>query len=317
MRPVDPLAPTCLWKEARTVRSSERDGCIICAFSREETGIVMASSWRDMTRAAGGAAIADQWSKQEADGNVETKTFYTDRQGEYTPARQKLHNELVALFLEGHSSRAAPHLTLTSGGTASGKSDAAAEAKKLMPDAVYANTDEIRAMLPEFEVVEGTDKAGLLQEEAGDIRDQLLAEAVASAMDIVWDSPGNPSVAEYLSEIETYGYSVTIAYTHRGVQEAKEAAAYRAKNASNPADRRVVPDSVIENSHKKARAGFEAMAGALRREIVVYDKSGKARGEAADIIYRRRPPGRVLVQESERLKAFCESGDPRINWDVF
>jgi hypothetical protein len=186
-----------------------------------------------------------------------------------------------------------------------------------MPDAVCVNTDEIRAMLPEFKFVEGTDKAGLLQEEASDIRDQLLAEAVASAMDIVWDSPGNPSLAEYLSEIETYGYHVTIAYTHRGVQEAKEAAAYRAKNAPNPADRRVVPDSVIENSHKKARAGFNAMAGALQREVIVYDKSGKARGQAAGIIYFRKPPGRILVQESERLKAFCESGDPLIDFDVF
>jgi len=80
------------------------------------------------------------------------------------------------------------------------------------------------------------------------------------------------------------------------VQEAKEAAAYRAKNASNPADRRVVPDSVIENSHKKARAGFNAMAGALQREVIVYDKSGKARGQAAVIIYHRRPPGHVLVE---------------------
>jgi hypothetical protein len=44
-----------------------------------------------------------------------------------------------------------------------------------MPDAVYVNTDEIRAMLPEFKFVEGTDKTGLLQEEASDIRDQLLA----------------------------------------------------------------------------------------------------------------------------------------------
>jgi Zeta toxin len=186
-----------------------------------------------------------------------------------------------------------------------------------MPDAVYANTDEIRAMLPEFKFVEGTDKAGLLQEEASDIRDQLLTEAVASAMDIVWDSPGNPSLAEYLSEIETYGYTVTIAYTHRSVREAKEAAAYRAKNASNPGDRRVVPDSVIENSHKKARAGFNAMAGALQREVIVYDKSGKARGQAADIIYSRRPPGRVLVEESKRLKAFCESGEPPIDSGVF
>jgi hypothetical protein len=217
--------------------------------------------------AAGGIVISNEWSKKEGDRNVDTKTFYSDAHEEYTSARQTLHDQLVSLFLEGHSSKSAPHLTLTSGGTASGKSDAAAEAKKRMPDAVYANTDEIRALLPEFKFVEGTDKAGLLQEEASDIRDQLLAEAVASAMDIVWDSPGNPSLAEYLSEIETYGYSVTIAYTHRGVQEAKEAAAYRAKNASNPADRREVPDSVIEGSHKKARAGFNAMAGAFAKSL--------------------------------------------------
>jgi len=84
---------------------------------------------------------------------------------------------------------------------------------------------------------------------------------------------------EYLGEIEAQGYSVTIAYTHRSVQEAKEAAAYRARNASNPADRRVVPDSVIENSHKKARAGFNAMAGALSREIT---------GRIPDNVHRRR-----------------------------
>jgi hypothetical protein len=237
-------------------------------------------------------------------------------QGEYTVARRKLHEEIVALFLAGHSTTSEPHLTLTSGGTASGKSHAAAEAMKTMPDAVYANTDEIRALLPEFELVEGTEKAGLLQEEAGDVRDQLLAEAVASSMDIIWDSPGNPSLNEYLSEIETYGYKVTIAYTHRGVREAKEAAAYRAMHGSHPADRRIVPESVIENSHKKARAGFNAMAGDVRREIIVYDMSGKAKGQAADVIYRRIPPGRILVEDSKRLKAFSESGEPWIKLDA-
>lgn len=186
-----------------------------------------------------------------------------------------------------------------------------------MPDAVYANTDEVRVMLPEFKLVEGTDKAGLLQEEAGDIRDQLLAEAVASAMDIVWDSPGSPSTAEYLDEIEAYGYRLTIAYTHRSLLEAKEAAAYRAAHTSNPADRRVVPNSVIENSHYKARAGFNAMAGSLKRDVIVYDKSGKAIGQAADVIYLRKPPGRILVEETERLKAFRESGEPVIDSGVF
>jgi predicted kinase len=217
------------------------------------------------------------------------------------------------MFLEGHAPSSEPRLTLTSGGTASGKSDATAEAKKQMPDAVYANTDEIRALMPEFPIVEGTDKAGLLQEEAGEIRDQLLAEAVAAGMDIIWDAPGNPSHAEYLNDVEEYGFSITVAYTHRGVQESKKAAEFRAKNASNPADRRVVPDSVIENSHKKARAGFNAMAGALEREVIVYDKSNKARGETADIIYHRKRDGSVVVKQSERLKVFSESGEPLID----
>jgi zeta toxin len=113
----------------------------------------------------------------------------------------------------------------------------------MMPDAVYANTDEIRAMLPEFDLVEGTDKAGLLQEEAGDVRDQLLAEAVTLGVNIVWDAPGSPWVADYLTEIENQGYTITIAYTHRGIRESKQAASYRAKHASNRADRRVVPEA--------------------------------------------------------------------------
>jgi len=48
-----------------------------------------------MTRGDGGAAIANEWSKQEANRNVDTKTFYSDAQGEYTSARQKLHDQLI------------------------------------------------------------------------------------------------------------------------------------------------------------------------------------------------------------------------------
>ena len=262
-------------------------------------------------------ARATTWSKQELSDGVDTRAFYTDENGHYTPERQALHDELVDQQLDGHTSQEEPRLTLTSGGTASGKSDAAKKAQKEMGDCVYVNTDEMRALLPEFSFVEGTDKAGLLQEEAGDIRDQLLAEAVASRMNVTWDAPGSPGVADQLNEIQRRGYRITIAYTHRPVEEAKAAARYRAANASNRADRRIVPDAVIEASHGKARAGFGAMAAIPDREVIVYDKSGKRRGAQADVIYHRTTMGEVLVHDEERVRQFANGGKPRIHESVF
>ena len=55
------------------------------------------------------------------------------------------------------------------------------------------------------------------------------------------------------------------------------------------------------------------MAEARGREVVVYDKSNKARGEQADIIYHRKPDGSVVVRQSERLRVFSESGEPPID----
>jgi hypothetical protein len=257
------------------------------------------------------------WSKRELSSGVETRAFYADENGEYTPERQALHDELVDQQLNGHADQEEPHLTLTSGGTASGKSDAARKAQEEMRDCVYVNTDEMRALLPEFSLVEGTDKAGLLQEEAGDVRDQLLAGAVVSKMNVIWDAPGSPRVADHLNEIQKRGYRVTIAYTHRPVEEAKAAAVYRAKHASNRADRRVVPDTVIEDSHRKARAGFGAMAAIPGREVIIYDKTGKPRGAPADVIYHRTAMGEVQVYDEGRVRHFATGAKPQIDESVF
>lgn len=257
------------------------------------------------------------WSDRELNNGVDTKSFYTDWDGEYKDSRRALHRELIEQGLDGHASQSQPHLTLTSGGAGAGKSDAARKAQGAGGDCLYVNTDEMRARLPEFALVEGTDNAGLLQEEAGDIRDQLLAEAVASRLNVIWDAPGSPWVAAYLTEIETKGYQVTIAYTHRPVDEAKAAAKYRAANASNAADRRVVPNDVIDASHRKAREGFELMAGVSGREVIVYDKTGKDRGAEADVIYHRSSTGEVLVRLDGQIRRFTVGAEPEIDETIF
>ncbi len=258
------------------------------------------------------------WSAAELAREEDTKTFFADWDGSYTSERQALHDQLVKEELEGHSGQSAPCLVLCSGGAGAGKSDAARQARELLEDPVYVNTDEMRAALPEFALlVVGTDKAALLQEEASDVRNQLLAEAVASRMNVIWDAPGSPSVAALLALVEESGYSVAIAYTHRPVEEARAAARQRASQSANPADRRIVPDHVMDESHRKARAGFNLMARVPGREVTVYDKTGKARGEVADVIFHRALNGDVTTCDPERVKRFAKASSPEIDETLF
>jgi hypothetical protein len=92
------------------------------------------------------------------------------------------------------------------------------------------------------------------------------------------------------------------------VDESKIAAAYRAKNAKKRADRRQLPDQVIEQSHQKARAGLNEMAARKNREIIVYDLTGKKIGESADVIYHRTADGTVTLLDEPKMRRFatCE-----------
>lgn len=257
-------------------------------------------------------AIPWIWKQEQFDTNVETKTFYKDWDGDYRDDRLALHHDIVSGWVRGHKSQVTPSLALISGGAASGKSSAADQAMKDLPDAILINTDEIRRQLPEFKYIVGTDRAGLLQEEAGDIRNKLLAEATALRLNMVLDAPGSPAVATLLDEIESHGYSISIVYTHKPVAQAKVAAAYRARNAKNPADRRVVPDSVIEDSHRKARHGLNAMALRKNRDLKVCDKTDAKIGDPALVIYHRTAGGKVIVNDPPRMKKFTEDDEPHV-----
>jgi hypothetical protein len=264
------------------------------------------------------ALMNREWSANELNGGIDTKSFFSKPDGGYTDERVTLHDQLVDEQLSGHDWQFQPHLTITSGGTASGKTDAARKARETDGDSVYVNTDVMRARLPEFALVKGTDKAGLLQEEAGDIRDQLLSEAVESRMNVVWDAPGSSAVAAVISDIQKEdGYTITIAYTHRPVDEAKVAAKHRAQNASNPADQRIVPNDVIETSHRKAREGFNIMARVSGREVIIYDKTRKSPGTPADVIYHKTATGEVSVHVHEQIERFATSGEPQIDLSIF
>ncbi len=259
-----------------------------------------------------------EWSARDFAGDVATKTFDLDSDTrDYRSDRKEIHQAILRRFLEGSSTSEQQKLFLACGGAASGKTEAVKRIRSDAPDAVFVNTDEIRVLLPEFAVIQGTDKAGLLQEEAGDIRNDLLAAAFRNRFDVILDAPGSLSVSELVTLAEQIGYVISINYTHRPVEESKELSAFRAKHAANLADQRVVPDEVIVSSHRKAREGFAAMANPVfTREIRIFDKTGKKRGEEADLIYFRSSIGRVGAFDRERLEVFASCEPPSIDRSV-
>lgn len=74
----------------------------------------------------------------------------------------------------------------------------------------------------------------------------------------------------------------------------------------NPEDWRKVPTDVIRASHDRARAAFPLISKG--RETMVYDNTGKKRGEPPHVIYHRLASGKVLVHDHERIERFRKSG---------
>ena len=234
-----------------------------------------------------------QW---EPSTGQQTQVYYQNKLGQYFPKRSKIHDELVLKY-ENRPAQTNPVVHLIAGGTASGKTVASRTEYKSLRDPAIVNMDTPRADLPEFQQVMGTNRAGLLQEEASDIRDKILMSSLAHNNDIALDAVGSPGLAEKLDRLEQAGYKVNVTYVHRPVEESVYLADKRGKApASNPADRRIIPEEVTRASHAKSRGSLELLVKP-GREIKIYD-------------------GTVLVKNDAALERMRNSEEPRIK-DIF
>jgi hypothetical protein len=225
---------------------------------------------------------------------VDTEGIYR-KDGQWTPERQALHEQIISSYLEGHAPQTHPQLEIVAGGTASGKSDAAAEVKSRLTDFVYANTDNVRAMLPEIGAFVGNDKQGLLQEEAGHLRDQIIDTASRAGMNIVLDAPGSHGIINFAHTAEERGYTVGVDYVHRDVEASQASAINRKYGATDLSDLRDVPASITFNSHSKARSALQGLSSG-GRTLRVYDNQGDR-----SVVYHRDASGKVRVYNENRL----------------
>jgi hypothetical protein len=245
----------------------------------------------------------------------ETQKFYQDQNGHYNSDRvAQIHDGAIQKY-ENKPGQKNPVLKLTAGGTASGKTKVTKIDFQDLRDPAVVNVDMVRSDFPEFPQVVGTDKAGLLQEEASDVRDKVLMAALAHNNDIALDAVGSPTLAQKLDALEGAGYRVSVSYVHSPVDESLMMAANRAKTSKNVADQRKVPEEVTRASHRKARQALPLLARP-GREVKVYDRTGKAQGADYDLIYHRTADGQVKVKNSAALEKMRNGEDPKVP-DIF
>jgi len=250
----------------------------------------------------------------------QTKFMYTKENGEYTPERKKLHDEIIATFHEGKpciNKRPAVAI-LTGGAPASGKTTFIKKYVDLDPDKVYhVDADEVRAMLPEYKGWNATQT----HLETADLVNQLIDEiGVPCDHDLIYDGTMNKATKyeKIVNKLHKLGYKVFVVYISIPEQVSKERVIARYKKAG-----RYVPMKVIEEVYDNGLTAFEKVAhemadgyiriDGMNGEIIEqggmsmpsnieYEKGGKIGDE-------KLKNGTALVRSAERF-AEMETGKP-------
>ena len=187
----------------------------------------------------------------------QTKFMYTNENGQYTPERKKLHEEILATFHEGKpciNKRPAVAI-LTGGAPASGKTTFIKKYVDLDPEKVYhVDADEVRAMLPEYKGWNATQT----HLETADLVNQLIDEiGVPCDHDLIYDGTMNKATKyeKIVEKLHKLGYKVFVVYISIPEQVSKERVIARYKKAG-----RYVPMKVIEEVYDMGLTAFEKVA---------------------------------------------------------
>jgi hypothetical protein len=247
----------------------------------------------------------------------ETRDKYM-KNGEYVGRRIKLHDKLIEKF-EHKPSQVEPKMHVTAGGAASGKTGIAAEGEKILRAPAHVNVDDVKASMPEFKQVVGTDKGGLLQEEASDVRDKILLAALGHNNDIGLDAVGSKNLAVKLNALAEAGYKINVSYVHRPTDESYTLAQKRAATSDNPASRRVMSRELVAGSHAKARDSLGAMMGnsSNRGNVKIYDATNHMDKNSLPPVIYERENGKTLINNKAAVERMCNSEEPRIPTSLF
>lgn len=216
-------------------------------------------------------------AKVTMDFNRGTNEVFRNPSGDgYVRERQVIHDQIVQKLLAGHTPADRPVALVMGGGPAAGKTTMLS-ALTDKPSGVMVAPDDIKAMLPEWELrnTPGVNVAGLLHEESSDIGKQLLSTAASRKLSVIIDGTGDHTIENLSNKMRSLrdrGYKVVAHYATVPLQMALERATSRAQQTG-----RQISESVLRETHRAVSAIFpKAVAAGIFDKVDLWDTSGSA-----------------------------------------
>ena len=310
-----------------------------------KVGNVKGGRGKDFTAKSDTSRLIDTGDamKELKKGTINSLAEHMDKDGNLSPERQKLHDEIVEnYFKDKVSFNGQPTMIMSGGGPASGKSfvtKGAVSKFKGDESLVKIDPDEIKQMLPGFEDMarnyyeEGADESKALNaaayyhEESSALAKRIYQYALENGMNVVYDGTGDGSVNSVRKKIQAArdagckveGEYVTVSneeaikrnrsrYEH-GVEEYEKAKANGGLNEKGkkvPAPR-LVPDDVVLGTHQKV-SDISTEVANMFDKFTLYDNNGKAGEQVAIAECVGDGKLRAVKGQEEKLKNYLSKG---------
>lgn len=138
---------------------------------------------------------------------IDSIDFNTDKNGDWTPERKKLHREIIDSFIS-KGKRKSGKVYILGGATANGKSSLLETGTLKHPRGIVRmNPDEVKEMLPEYRILKAQKIQGaatFTHEESSFLTKEIIKEAVAQKKDFLVDAIGGGDFDKYNAKIATY-----------------------------------------------------------------------------------------------------------------
>jgi predicted ABC-type ATPase len=237
----------------------------------------------------------------------------------FTASRAKLHNDIIEKVLKGATAVENPEVVVLGGGPASGKTAAKNASKVRFNNNVAAvDPDDIRTMLPEYEVMQKQGRAmqemasSVTHEEASYLAKRAMNEGQARKLNMIMDGTGDGSYESLAGKVAKYrkngATKVTANYVTADADEAMRRMVQRAEKSG-----RWVPEEVLRATHKNVSQIIpEALENKLFDSFTLWDNS--AVGQPARIIAEWLPAkgakeGGLALYDQDLWRRFLAKGD--------
>jgi len=207
---------------------------------------------------------------------LDTINQYSDGDGNFTPERQKLHEQITSKFIKGAQKQTRPIFHLMGGGPASGKSVLMKQGKaNLPPSSVIIDPDEIKKELPEYtKLVKKKDPMAstFVHEEASMVSKELLNRSGNDSFNTVLDGTGDSSLeklTDKINKMKAKGMYISADYVTVDIDTALQ----RNLDRFNETGRAVPTTYLIENHKSISQVVPQAIKNGLYDELNLWDTS--------------------------------------------